>query len=114
MRWMTGLAAACLLQAPPSGDAEIQGAGITIRTTKRLAGAIDSLRWNGKEFVDSAYHGRWRFAAEKVVKWNCDFRVKRPEGVPPGDYAYRHYVPVGTLDDVVASMRKLHEIFPAK
>ena len=55
-------------------------------------------------------YGRFRFEREKVVKWNCVFRVKRPEGVPAGDYAYRNFVAVGTLDDVVASLRKLHDL----
>jgi hypothetical protein len=45
-----------------AGEAEIRArAGeseIVIRTTDRLAGAIDSLTWNGKEFIDSADHGR--------------------------------------------------------
>jgi hypothetical protein len=41
-----------------SGDAVIHGNGIVIRTTSRLAGAIDSLQWNGQEFVDSLDHGR--------------------------------------------------------
>ena len=31
---------------------------IVITTTRRVAGAIHSLRWNGKEFIDSADHGR--------------------------------------------------------
>lgn len=45
-----------------SGDAIIRapygGSEIVIKTTSRLAGAIDSLRWNGKEFIDSSDHGR--------------------------------------------------------
>lgn len=48
----------CLLQGRVSGDAEIRGNGIVIKTTSRLAGAIDSLTWNGKEFIDSTDHGR--------------------------------------------------------
>jgi len=56
-------------------------------------------------------YGRFRFASEKVVKWNSVFRVRKPEGIAPGDFTYRHFVAVGTLDDVVASMRRLHEIF---
>ena len=49
--------------APPAGgNAVIRGpAGpsyIVIKTTDRLAGAIDSLTWNGKEFIDSFDHGR--------------------------------------------------------
>lgn len=46
----------------PNGDAVIRGAfgnaDIVITTTARLAGAIDSLRWSGKEFIDSHDHGR--------------------------------------------------------
>jgi len=44
------------------GDAQIRGqAGdseIVITTTSRLAGAIDSLTWNGREFINSTDHGR--------------------------------------------------------
>ena len=50
------------LEAAVSGDAQIRAkAGpseIVITTTSRLAGAIHSLRWNGREFIDSADHGR--------------------------------------------------------
>lgn len=45
-----------------SGNATIRGkfgpSEIVITTTNRLAGAIHSLTWNGKEFIDSADHGR--------------------------------------------------------
>src|SRR5947209_10853729 len=47
---------------PPPGEAVIRGTAgpseIVITTTSRLAGAIHSLTWNGKEFIDSADHGR--------------------------------------------------------
>ncbi len=47
---------------PIHGDSEIRGpyAGseIVIKTKDRVAGAIDSVVWNGKEFIDSADHGR--------------------------------------------------------
>ena len=59
---ITGGVALSAQQAPPSGDVVIRslqdGGGITIRTTSRLAGAIHSLKWNGKEFIDSHDHGR--------------------------------------------------------
>ena len=46
----------------PDGDAEIRApvgeSEIVITTTSRLAGAIHSLTWNGKEFIDSFDHGR--------------------------------------------------------
>ena len=49
-------------QDQPSGHAVIRAkAGpseIVITTTPRLAGAIHSVAWNGKEFIDSTDHGR--------------------------------------------------------
>lgn len=50
----------------PSGPAEghavvrarAGASDIVITTTTRLAGAIHSLSWNGREFIDSADHGR--------------------------------------------------------
>jgi hypothetical protein len=45
-----------------SGDAVIRGragpSDIVITTTSRVAGAIHSLTWDGKEFLDSFDHGR--------------------------------------------------------
>ena len=53
-------------------------------------------------------YGRFRFAAEKVVKWNCVFRVRPADGaVPAGEYRYRLLVPIGTLADVEAALVKL-------
>ena len=46
----------------PSGDAVIRapfrGSDIVVTTTSRLAGAIHSVTWNGREFIDSSDHGR--------------------------------------------------------
>ena len=59
-----GLLAAALplFAAPPDGNARIQGgpkdSPIVITTTRRLAGAIDSLKWRGHEFINSTDHGR--------------------------------------------------------
>lgn len=56
---------------PPvvSGDAVIRaragGSEIVIKTTSRMAGAIESLQWGGKEFIDDADHGR-----ELQTCWN--------------------------------------------
>ena len=48
--------------AEADGDAEIRapfgGSEIVVTTTARLAGAIHSVTWQGKEFIDSADHGR--------------------------------------------------------
>ena len=53
---------AASLQAAVSGDSQIRAkAGpseIVITTTSRLAGAIHSLTWKGREFIDSTDHGR--------------------------------------------------------
>lgn len=47
---------------PVNGDAEIRGmfanSPIILKTTTRVAGAVDSIVWNGKEFIDSTDHGR--------------------------------------------------------
>ena len=46
----------------PSGDAVIRapfsGSEIVVTTTSRLAGAIHSVMWKGREFIDSTDHGR--------------------------------------------------------
>ena len=61
--WLLLLAATVGAQTPVvSGDAEltglIGGKPLVIRTTSRLAGAIESLKWDGVEFIDSHDHGR--------------------------------------------------------
>lgn len=61
------VAVAAAAAAPPeapgvAGDAVIRraagGSEIVITTTSRLAGAIHSLTWGGREFIDSLDHGR--------------------------------------------------------
>jgi hypothetical protein len=59
-----------LAEAPAaSGDEVIRapagGSEIVIKTTSRMAGAIESLQWGGKEFIDDADHGR-----EMQTCWN--------------------------------------------
>lgn len=49
---------------------------------------------------EKAGYGRFRFPAEKVVKWNCVFRVRNAEGIAPGRYGYRMFVVIGTREDV--------------
>jgi hypothetical protein len=52
-------------------------------------------------------YGRFRFKEEKVNKWNCAFRVANSKGLPPGDYRFRMFVAVGTLDDVKTTLKAL-------
>ena len=56
---------------------------------------------------EQAGYGRFRFAAEKVVKWNCVFRIRDAHGIKPGEYPFRLFVAVGTLDDVRESFTVL-------
>ena len=49
---------------------------------------------------EKAGYGRFRFNEEKVVKWNCVFRVRNEKGIAAGDYRFRLFVAVGTLEDV--------------
>ena len=59
---------------------------------------------------EKAGYGRFRFKAEKVVKWNCVFRLRDGKGIAAGDYRFRNFVAVGTLEDVRTTMRELaHE-----
>jgi len=57
--------------------------------------------------------GRFRFKAEKVVKWNCVFRVKDPAGIAPGEYPFRMFVIVGDRATVRDGLRSLHAAFEA-
>lgn len=58
---------------------------------------------------ENAGYGRWNFAREKVVKWNCVFRIRDSEGIEPGDYSFRMLIPIGTLEDVRLAMIRLHQ-----
>ncbi|MCY2967517.1 MAG: hypothetical protein NT069_28450, partial [Planctomycetota bacterium] len=62
-------------EASRLGDATIRGpfgsSEVVITTTRRLAGAIHSLTWNGREFIDSYDHGRQLQSA-------CSFDLGRP------------------------------------
>lgn len=75
-----------------SGDAVIRApAGsseIVIKTTSRMAGAIESLQWGGKEFLDNADHGR-----ELQTAWNGNAGVE-----PIADETFNP-TEAGSLDD---------------
>ena len=53
---------------------------------------------------ESIGYGRFRFAPEKVVKWNCVFRVKDPVAIKTGNYDYRAFVIIGTAQNVRDTM----------
>lgn len=56
-------------------------------------------------------YGRFRFSGDKVVKWNCVFRVDNAISLMPREYAFRSFVIVGDLALVKESMRQLHREF---
>ncbi|QDV17068.1 hypothetical protein Pan153_17020 [Gimesia panareensis] len=60
---------------------------------------------------EHAGYGRFRFTPQKVVKWNCVFRVRNPQGVPPGKYVFQVFVAVGTLADVKQAILTLEKKF---
>lgn len=61
-------------------------------------------------FLNAGY-GRWRFASQHVVKWNCVFRLRdRENGIPPGEYSFRNFVIVGDLKTVRSGLIRLHEL----
>jgi hypothetical protein len=75
-----------------SGDAVIHapagGSEIVIKTTSRMAGAIESLQWGGKEFINDSDHGR-----ELQTCWNGD------AGVEPIANETFNPTEAGSLDD---------------
>jgi hypothetical protein len=67
----------------PAGDSEI-----VIKTTSRTAGAMESLQWGGKEFIDDSDHGR-----ELQTCWNGNAGME-----PISDETFNP-TEAGSLDD---------------
>ena len=53
-------------------------------------------------------YGRWKFIPERVVKWNCVFRLSEPQ--PNTGYGYHHFVVVGTRDQVQSDLVYLESL----
>lgn len=56
-------------------------------------------------------YGRFEFAHDKVVKWNCVFRLKQAEPIKPGDYSFQLYVVIGTREDCRRTLADLAKEF---
>jgi hypothetical protein len=55
-------------------------------------------------------YGRFRFVPEKVVKWNCVYRLRDDSnGIAAADYSFRQWVVIGELENVKLTMIKLLE-----
>ena len=77
--------AAALIDGDAVVRAPLEESEIVIRTTSRLAGAIDSLTWNGQEFINSFDHGRQLQSAS-----NLDFGTRMtPESFNPTEAGSR-------------------------
>lgn len=89
------IALACLLLAASAGgqvagDAELRGEmlgrPLVIRTAARTAGAIDSVRWDGFEYIDTHDHGR---QLQSALNADVD-GVFYPEGYNPTEAGSSH------------------------
>lgn len=63
---------------------------------------------------DKPSYGRFRFPAEKVVKWNCVFRVRNFNKMDITGVSLRMFVSVGSLADVVATQSALRQKYTAQ
>ena len=58
--------------------------------------------------------GRFEFAHDQVVKWNCVFRVRQAEPIKPGDYSFQLYVVIGTREDCRRTLAALTQEFAGR
>jgi hypothetical protein len=59
-------------------------------------------------------YGRFKFEHDKVVKWNCVFRLRSPGGIKPGDYGDQLYVVLGTREDCRRTLAALTQEFAGR
>ena len=59
-------------------------------------------------------YGRFKFEHDKVVKWNCVFRLRSPSGIKPGHYGYQLYVVIGTREDCRRTLAALTQEFAGR
>lgn len=62
----------------------------------------------------SVGYGRFEFGPEKVVKWNCVFRVRQAEPIKPGDHRFQLYVVIGTREDCRRTLAALAQEFAGR
>jgi hypothetical protein len=102
------------LQPDDSGKQGEQARPVAFSTSdEKWAMGVFSPDQPSKGF-ESVGYGRFRFVPERVVKWNCVFRLKNKDGIAPGDYKYRLFVPVGTLAEVGEMLGGLQREFAKK
>ena len=72
-----------------------------IVAAREATGSRSGGAWTGPTY------GRFRFPPEKVVKWNCVYRLTRPEGIEPAEHSFRMFVAVGETEDVRRSLMEI-------
>ena len=77
--------------------------------TKHAMG-VWSAQQPSKGFEQAGY-GRFRFKLEKVVKWNCVFRIRQLKPIRTGAHVFKCYVMVGSLKNIVSTMGQLQRRF---
>jgi hypothetical protein len=77
--------------------------------TKHAMG-VWSAQQPSKGFEQAGY-GRFRFKPEKVVKWNCVFRIRQLKPIRTGDHVFKCYVIVGSLKNVTSTVDQLQRRF---
>jgi hypothetical protein len=93
------------LEPLDDGPGEIQNPVVLATADGRHAIGIYAPPQGQSPSTEPGY-GRWNFKPEKVVKWNCVFRVQDPKMIRTGDYSYHLLVPFGTLQDVESMLRQ--------
>ena len=88
-RLILAIAAMILLAAPRADlsiSAKVNGSMLAIRASGRTAGAIDSVTWRGKEFLNSFDHGRELQSASSFDGYGeCPKRAFVPLGDGPSE-----------------------------
>ena len=97
------------LQPLDYGPGEIRNPVVLATADGKYAMGIYSLNEKPPDTSGPGY-GRWYFERARVAKWNCVFRVRKPNGIPGGEYGCRMLVPVGTLAQVEAMLRDWREL----
>jgi hypothetical protein len=59
---------------------------------------------------ENAGYGRFRFIKERVVKWNCVFRVRDRARVMPSEYSFKVFVAIGSLEQVRSALVSLSKL----
>jgi len=68
-------------------------------------GVVDQPKESGD--TKGPTYGRFRFKNEKVVKWNCVFRLRNQPKIISGDYKFSMFVVVGSLSQVQSTLNEI-------